>query len=374
MTDLTGKKIVIFVRGLSGGGAQRVMVRYANALADKGCYVTLLTLNNKGAFRKEVSDKVDIKELKNHRLILAIYEISKVFKSINPDTIFVTEPASNIAITVAKLISGVCSRLVLREGLFPSIAIKMSPYIQTRLAYKLAPFIYPLADVVVAIATELYDDLENFLSVPKKKLALIPINPVVDDVFLRMLNTSEIPPFFNHKTGEVIIGVGRLEKQKDFITLIRAFELVRASRVCSLILVGDGSLKAELEEFVSKSSFSSDVIFTGFVDNPYPYIKNSDVLVMSSCYEGLPNTLIESLACGTQVVSTDCQSGPRDILGSGKYGALVPVGDYDAMAASIIEKLDFPMDRNVLIQRGMKYTLENSINNYIPVLFPDEKY
>lgn len=366
------KKVLLFIRSMHGGGAQRAMIRYANALTNKGCAVFAVTLDPNGAFSDELHTDVVVIPLRAKRIIFCIPQLVGVIRSIKPDVMMVTEPACNIALIIANLLSFTKSRLLIREGLFPSIAVKDSPYIQTRIAYRLAPFLYKKADVIVGIASELVEDLATFLYLPINRITLIPINPVVTPLLQNMAAEGSEHPWLVSKDTPIILGVGRLEEQKDFSTLISAFCLVRNNIECKLLIIGEGSLRKDLARQINASAYASDIELMGFSPNPFQYMTHSDVLVLSSRYEGLPNTLIEALACGVPVVSTNCKSGPKDILDDGKYGLLVPVGDSGAMAQAIVDTLKKPIGRDVLKKRGNLYTLENSINAYLPHLFPDD--
>jgi glycosyltransferase involved in cell wall biosynthesis len=133
----------------------------------------------------------------------------------------------------------------------------------------------------------------------------------------------------------VVLGVGRLTRQKNFLALIEALGLVRRERDARLIILGEGPERASLEARVAELSLQQQVFMPGFVNNPHAYMARAAVFALSSDWEGLPTVLIECLATGTPVVSTDCMSGPREILRDGELGGLVPVGDVTALARAI---------------------------------------
>jgi glycosyltransferase involved in cell wall biosynthesis len=167
------------------------------------------------------------------------------------------------------------------------------------------------------------------------------------------------------------LGVGRLVKQKDFPTLIRAFARVRAGRPVHLLLLGrakNGKKRRRLTDLIDSLGVTADVQLAGYVDNPLAYMKRAAVLVLSSAWEGLPGVLIEALACGCPIVSTDCPSGPSEILDGGKYGRLVPIGDDAAMAAAINATLDAPPARDALRARAEDFSADRAIDRYLAVL------
>jgi glycosyltransferase involved in cell wall biosynthesis len=174
--------------------------------------------------------------------------------------------------------------------------------------------------------------------------------------------------WFNNKEIPVIIAVGKLKPQKDFETLIKAFAKVRTKFKARLIILGEGPMLSDLNLLVEKLNITDDVIFEGFVQNPFKYMRNADLFVLSSKYEGLPGVLVQALACGCPVVSTDCPSGPREILENGRYGPLVPVADENALATAIIAQLQTRHDRDYLQTRGRSFSEEEAVRGYLRVL------
>jgi glycosyltransferase involved in cell wall biosynthesis len=162
--------------------------------------------------------------------------------------------------------------------------------------------------------------------------------------------------------------VGRLQQQKDYPTLLHAFAQVRQTRPVHLLILGEGKERAQLEELIKKLGLEDDVSMPGFVMNPYAYMARASMFVLSSRWEGLPTVLIEALCCGTPVVSTDCPSGPREILKDGQYGQLVPVGEANALAQAIASTLDSKAPGPPL-ESWQPYDLQNVVNQYLDLLF-----
>lgn len=364
------RRIALFIRSMAGGGAQRMMVRYASGFARHGLEVDVLCLFPEGPFRDELDPMVRLLPLQSRRVIGAIPEVARYLRRHKPDAMMVTEPASNIAVILSRMLARSQTRLLVREGLFPSIAARESPHRATRQAYRLAPLLYPRADVIVAIAEPMAADLARFIRVPPSRITTVAVNPVVTSSLAAAAARPASHPWLASGQPPVILGVGRLDEQKDFATLVRAFELVRAARECRLLILGEGPRRAELEALKHASRHSADIDFPGFDPNPFSYMARCAVFVLSSRYEGLPNSLIEALACGAPSVATDCPSGPHDILAGGRYGALVPVGDPSAMAEAIARTMNEPTDREELRRRGGEYTVERSASAYLAHLLP----
>src|SRR5262249_31436661 len=158
-------------------------------------------------------------------------------------------------------------------------------------------------------------------------------------------------PWLGAGEPPVLLGVGHLRMQKDFPTLIRAFALARKNRRMRLVLLGEGSQRPRLHRMISSLGVGDDVYLAGYTDNPFSWMARASLFVLSSAWEGLPAVLIEAMACGCPVVSTDCPSGPWEILEGGKYGRLVPCRDPQNLAEAIIATLDAPVSRQALIDR-----------------------
>ena len=169
-----------------------------------------------------------------------------------------------------------------------------------------------------------------------------------------------------------VIGVGRLSLEKDFIVLIKAFNLVRKEVDARLVILGKGSELGNIENCIKKYKLGHLVFTPGFVDNPWLYIKRSDVLCVSSISEGFGNVIVEALALDVPVVSTDCPSGPREILENGLYGKLTPVGDYKKMANAIVDTWVYGgtiPSREYLVNR---FGVSNIADKYLEVLLDDK--
>jgi glycosyltransferase involved in cell wall biosynthesis len=367
----TDSRIVIFIRSLreGGGGAQRAMVRFANGLQRRGYVVTIAFLLDGKAYDAELDPAIRRVTLGGGRLGLAVPALAAFLRRERPDTLFTTEPASNVICVLAKLLSRVPARVVIREGLYPSIARRVSPYRATRMAYALSPFVYRFANDIIAIASDMASDLARTARVPRERITTITVNPVVTPELLAAAEQSAPHPWLQDGGPSVILGVGRLTGQKDFANLIAAFAAVRSRRRCRLLIIGEGGERAKLEALARETGYEEDIALPGFLREPFGAMRACDVFVLSSRYEGLPNVLIEALACRAAVVATDCPSGPRDVLLGGELAPLVPVGDADALAHAIDRVLDNPPDREILFARAMDFTVERSLDCYLPVLF-----
>jgi glycosyltransferase involved in cell wall biosynthesis len=217
---------------------------------------------------------------------------------------------------------------------------------------------------VIAISKGIAEDVAAKTRLAPHRIKTIH-NPVfTEDLFDKATAPLE-HPWFKDGGPPVILGVGRLTARKDFPTLIRAFAEVRRQRTARLVILGEGSLRTELATLSRSLGITADVDMPGYVSNPLAWMSRATVFVLSSSCEGLPGVLIEAMATGCNVVSTDCLSGPAEILEYGKYGRLVPVGDYKALAQAILATIDSPNDPQILRSRAADFSVNKAVDDYL---------
>jgi len=223
------------------------------------------------------------------------------------------------------------------------------------------------ADAIVTPSQGVAQDVAAITGIDLDRIAVI-YNPVFRPELVEMAEAPVDHPWLVEGNEPVILGSGKFKLQKDFPTLLRAFAKVRAERPARLIVLGEGEGEGELRELTKSLDIAADVDFPGHVDNPFAYYRRASVFVLSSIWEGLPNALIEALACGCPVVSTDCPSGPREILDDGRFGTLVPVGEADAMANAILATLSAAPARGRLIDRAREFSLDRAVRRFEAVM------
>ena len=210
----------------------------------------------------------------------------------------------------------------------------------------ISTIIYPFADHVITVSYESEKDLLQFTRVNRERVTTI-YNPVIVP---ELYELAKLPPdheWFDNNKPPVILGVGRLHRHKNFSNLIRAFKLVLVRQEARLLILGEGSERGNLEKLIGDLNLNAYVSMPGFELNPYTFMKNAAVFVLPSDVEGLPTVLIEALACGCQTVSTQCPSGPHEILEGGKHGYLVPINDSEALANAILRVLAGEKNRKI---------------------------
>jgi len=326
---------------MQGGGAQRAMLKIASGIVEAGHSVDLVLARATGPFMKEIPPGVSVVDLKARRVLLALPALVRYLRRERPVAMLSALDYVNLIALWARKLAGGSTRLVVSERNTLSVSSKTSRSRRQRALPSLSKRYYRWADSVVAVSQGVADDLTEKLGLSRDLVRVIH-NPVITPELLEQANEVLDHPWFAQDEPPVVLGAGRLGPQKDFATLIRAFAAVRKVRPARLVLLGEGPDRPQLEALVRELGLQQDVQLPGFVANPYAYMRQSGVFVLASKYEGLPGVLIEALASGAQVVSTDCPSGPREILHDGTFGRLVPVGDSRAMSDAILDSLNNP--------------------------------
>ena len=311
-------------------------------------------------------------DLKSKRVLYSLPGLMRYLRRERPKALLSAMDHANVVALWAKKLARAPTRVVVSVHNTTSIATKRAKNMRGRMMPLFIRKFYPWADAVVAVSKGVAEDLLKIAGLPKEKIRVI-YNPVITPDLLAKAEEPVDHPWFRPGEPPVILGVGRLTAQKDFPTLIRAFALVRKQRPARLMILGEGEERAKLEALVRELSLEKDVSLPGFVDNPYKYMKRAAVFVLSSRWEGFGNVLVEAMACGTPVVSTDCPSGPREILDGGRWGRLVAVGDVSSMAKAIEETLARPVPQ--MAQGALSsFELATVIDRYLNVLLGEGEY
>jgi glycosyltransferase involved in cell wall biosynthesis len=358
--------IALYLPTLCGGGAERVMVTLANGFADQGLQVDLVLAKAEGSYLADVSPSVRVVDLGASRVLASLPGLVRYLRRERPAALLSAMGHANVVAVAARWLSRVPTRLVVSEH---ANFLLSRQYTKIVFAHAMAPLMrwaYPHADGVVAVSGGVADDLARTIGLLRKRITVV-YNPVVTATLLDQVAAHLEHPWFGAGVPPVVLGVGRLTAQKDFLSLIRAFAKVRAQRPCRLVILGEGELRGELEALVTSLGLSADVALPGFADNPFAWMRQASLFVLSSAFEGFGNVLVEAMACGTPVVSTDCPSGPTEILENGRWGRLVPVGDVDALAGAMLATLAETTHPDVAT-RARDFGVEQAVVGYLGVL------
>jgi glycosyltransferase involved in cell wall biosynthesis len=313
-----------------------------------------------------IPPQLRVVNLDQPRLLGAIPALSHYLQQQRPKAVISALEDTNMVAIVAKHWSRISTRLIVTVHNQLSQEVKHAQNLKRRLVPYLIRWVYPWADAVVGVSEGVVLDLLRF-GTPKDRTHAI-YNPIITPAFLARSPVAVDHPWLQPGQPPVILGVGRLNAQKDFVTLIRAFAQVRKQRSARLVTLGEGAERSHLETLVAELGVAADVSLPGFVPNPHDYMAAAAVVALSSAWEGFGNVLVEAMAVGTPVVSTNCESGPAEILDHGEYGKLVPVKDEQAMAIAILETLQQAPSQTLLQTRANEFSLENVLGHYQQLL------
>ena len=364
-------RIALILSSLEIGGTQRVMVHLAGGFIKKGYAVDVVTVKASGPFLKILPAEANLVNLDAKRALFAIPALVRYLRKNHPDAVLSGLTHINIAAIIARFLSGMSTRLVVSERNNLTQKKIHSAKFWDRLLYAIVNLFYPFADAIVAVSLDVADDLARNANLDPKKI--IPIyNPMPVDKVRASSKKKINHPWFSSNAVPIILAVGRFHKQKDYPTLLNAFNLLRSRKPARLMILGEGKERPVIESMIHASPYSDDIRLMGNIDNPFPYMAKAEIFVLPSAWEGFGMVLVEALACGASIVSTDCHSGPSEILENGKYGRLVPVGDPQAMADAIELTLDHPFPEEQSIARARDFSVERSVEQYLRVLFPEK--
>lgn len=362
-------KICFFIPSLHGGGAERMFARTASNLRSRGHEVDLVLLDKAGMqYKDDLSEAVRIVDLRVPRRWTGLPAFMRYVTRERPDVVISAMPIANGIVGWARRLLGPSFAAILTERNAVSLVFgDLDVPRHLPLMWMIRPA-YRFADALVGVSKGVADRLHTVPGVTADKIHVIynpAWRPEMQDQARQLVSH---PWLLQQGDVPVLIGVGRLEAQKDFETLLRAFARVRARRPVRLIILGEGSLRGALEQLARTLSVNQDLSMPGFSQNPFAYLAKADLFVLSSIHEGFGNVLVEAMACGTPVVSTDCPAGPNEILEGGRYGPLVPIGDVEALASAIEAQLDDPTPAHLLQARASEFTVDASVEAYLRLL------
>ena len=391
------------MHGFSGGGMERSMLRLAEGLIGRGVAVDFVVGRAEGELLGEVpkaarvielpkmpvwrgvaqglriepairrlSLRLDVKLLK--KLVRRLPPLIQYLRINAPDAVLAAEPRYNTTASWARQLAGRPMRVAISERIQVSRHADLDGLWHEPRLRDLLRRAYLAADAIVAVSDGVADDLAAHADIPRARITTV-YNPVVGPDLLARSQQPMDHPWFAPGEPPVILSAGRLDPQKDFATLIRAFARVRSGRAARLMILGAANPRnlayaEELRSLAASLGVASDVALPGFVDNPFPFMAHAALFVLSSLYEGLPGVLIQAMACGCPVISTDCPSGPAEVLDGGRYGPLVPVGDVAALAAAIERMLVDPTPAERSRARAALFSVDRAVESYLRLLLP----
>jgi glycosyltransferase involved in cell wall biosynthesis len=359
--------LAVLVASLFHGGVGKMRVHLINEIARRGHRVDLLIAEEDSPYMDRVDPQVRVVNVRTTNAVTGVPFVAAYLLLRRPRVMLSQRIRVNALALRARALARVDTRMFVTANTNMTRELEaLRPEKRARHLALMRRY-FPRNDGIIAVSRGVAADLAQLINVPAADIKVAP-NPVVTPELDEMARAPLDHPWFAPGEPPVILGVGRLEPQKDFPTLLRAFAKLRAQRPCRLVILGEGKLRAELERLAGELGVASDVQLPGFMKNPYAYMAHAALFVLSSRWEGSPNSLTEALALGTPLVSTDCPDGPREILEDGRHGPLVPVGDVEALLGAMLQTLADPPAREYLRAAAQRYTLERSASAYIEAL------
>lgn len=335
-------KVALILPSLRGGGAERVTVTLANALVEQGFDVDLILLVKEGPYLSNVDARITVIELGARNARHAVFRFARYLRKHRPSSLLATPRHIGIMAWLAIKLSNSDARLVIREANSLRTDADQKPHLKKLIYWWLYKRACRAADEVVAVSEHVADQVRKEIGRDKA------VTTIYNPVNLRKIdeNADVFPSLPWDSDQRYVISVGRMVPQKNFAALIEAFARISRDQDLKLVILGEGDERENLQRLTREKGVENDTYMPGFVSNPHSYVKHAAVFVLPSIWEGLPNALLEAMACGTKVIATDCPGGNAEILEHGKWGLLVPSNDSNALAEAICASLKSPDAKN----------------------------
>nr|WP_284676620.1 glycosyltransferase [Vibrio sinus] len=358
----------MFVPSLIVGGAEKVFVTLANRFAHEGLCVTLLTQGINNELRQEVNENVTVRSLNVRRSVYALPSLIRFFVTEKPDIFVSGLQMPNVISSLAHFMS--CSRAkhIVTEHSNSASQLAEMPGWRRILMIRAIRWSYKRAAKVVAVSKGVKECLVTSYAIPCDQVKVIH-NPINLALVRQRSQDSITHPWFTKTDIPVAVAVGRLTPAKNFSMLLDAMVAIHKMRPLRLVIVGEGALRSSLENKIERLGLSSQVMLLGSQTNPFPYIAQANLLAVSSSREGFSNVIVEALALGTPVVSTNCPSGPAEVLEEGEWGRLTAVDDPNALAEAMLDTLE--EEKKVYYRRADAFSDISIAKQYIKLFFDD---
>ena len=368
-------KIFFFIPSIEKGGIERSLSRISRKLIELGWDVTLLTnelsIEGKSYFEDSIkiikvetpfeNKKSLLFQLLNNFLLFIKFR--KIINNHKPKFVLA---AKNFPLAIMlKKFSKNKFKLILREAVDPYVAANTQRnFILERIILFLKKKLYPKSDRIIAISQGVKDSLVNKLSIDAKMINVV-YNPAADEKIIDL--SLEITDDYSFK-NYTIVNIGRLTRQKDHLTLLKAFKLVIKETKCNLLIIGEGSERQNIENYIRNNDLENYVKLLGYKSNPWKYLSRSNLFVLSSIWEGFGNVIVESMLLGIPVISSRCKSGPAEILDNGKYGNLYDIYDHNKLSELILHEIsskELENSSNIAKKRSKDFSIDKITESYI---------
>jgi glycosyltransferase involved in cell wall biosynthesis len=359
-------RIALLVPTMEIGGVERVFANLANGLRQCGAEVDLVVGLAGGDMRMFLEKDIQVFDLESNRMMRSVPRVADYLRARAPEAMIAGMTHCTAAAVAARAIAGRKTKIIATEHNTMSRVMANTSGLKYRLMPLWSRWALNSADSIVAVSSGVADDLSARTGLLRKRFRVI-YNPVITDALQAAATATVDHPWFQAGEWPVILAVGRLDKQKDFPMLVRAFRLIKNRRPARLMILGEGPDRNRIEQVICGLGLTADVALPGFERNPYRFMSRAAAFAFSSQWEGFGVALVEALALGVPVVSTNCMYGPAEILCDGKYGTLVPVGDHEAMARALLTALENPV-QNDSSEHVQQFTVRSVASSYMSVI------
>ncbi len=347
-----------------GGGIGTNIVNLANEFRKMGFRVDVVLDTLTGSLVHQLDDSVGVVKLKTSHTVGGIPSLVWYLLRNRPDVMLTPVVRHTVLALRAKSVTRSRTRVFAQVHSTYSKAFQILKPSKLKIRLRKIKKYYPRCELIITVSKGVTEDFSSLTGIPAAMM-----DHVYNPVFTKSLVTradEKIPHgWFQPGQPPVILGVGRLVPAKNFPLLIRAFEIVRQNTFCRCVIIGEGAERRAIESAIEKSGFPKDIELLGHMENPLPYMRRAGVFVLSSSWEGFGSVLVEAMASGCPVVSTDCPYGPREILEDGFYGHIVPVDDAIPMAQAISETLCNPRDPQKMIKGAHRFDVTTIAETYL---------
>ncbi len=362
--------IVFHLPKLTLGGVEMNAIKLAKEYLKMGHSVKFLVHSFSGEYCVDIPKEIEIVDLETRNIFIAVPKLKKWFRNNKIDILISSRDLYNSVLLWIKhrykfdfyLIASCHTNAVIEHQLFKNKMRRLKTY----LYMKMAKCTYRYADEIVAVSKGVAESITEYTKIPASKISVI-YNPIIDDQFeLKKTESLNGDDCFNVE-GPIVLAAGRLTEQKNFGLLINAFSIVvKKIPNAKLFIFGRGEENDALNNLIKQDGLEKNVFIHDFVSNLLKYMIRSDLFALSSNWEGFGNVLAEAMGCGVPLVSTDCPSGPREILEDGKYGILVDTNNPDSLANAIVEQLINPYPaKDVLMEKSKDFNVETIAIQYL---------
>ena len=354
------KKILFYHPKFSDGGAEKTNLLVSEELS-KNYEIIFISNCFSNKFNDDIK-KIGIKKitLKSNRTITSFFEISNIIKKINPEIIFSVQMHANVLILLINL-------FLFKNNLKILCCERLSPQsyygnFKGKIILILANLLYQNARKIICNSKGLVNEIKKLTNA--KNITYI-YNPTLRQNLKKLASKFKINenPFKKKKNKKIIISIGRLDETKNQMMLLKAINNLDYKKDLEVVLLGEGYKKKDLIDYSKKINFRNKLHILGFKKNPYPYLARSDLFVLTSNFEGLPNVLIEAMSLGIPIISTNSPSGPKEILLNGKAGFLVKRNDYKSLS----NKINLFLDKPIIFNKKKKF-YKQSLKRFSPII------